>query len=107
MRRDHDSVSDLHLSSHASIKRGIETAILSGDYCDLNNSAQRTFINVVRMDNAEDHLEYLQELQSRMVNANYAKWSGKPETSVPPSKFVGQGGDADPLEQHRKERDEL
>ncbi|KAL9539545.1 hypothetical protein MBANPS3_010199 [Mucor bainieri] len=76
----------------------VEDILLSRKGCNLNDSPLNTFISLFLADQYKEQLPYLKELEKRMIDLNYAKWSGNYDV-IKPSKFV--------KEEKKVERDEL
>lgn len=75
----------------------LEDMIISRSGCNLNDSPLNSFFSFISVDQYQDQLAYLKELEKRMMQLNYEKWSGnyKPIAS---SLFV---------EENNRLRDEL
>jgi hypothetical protein len=54
----------------------LEDALLSRSGCNINDTPLNAFFNMISVDYYEKHLLYLIELEERMMELNYAKWSG-------------------------------
>ncbi|KAI9312450.1 hypothetical protein BX666DRAFT_2124797 [Dichotomocladium elegans] len=64
-----------------------EEAIMSSSGCNINETPRNSYLSTILVDFYENYLDYLTELQERMVALNYAKWEGSKHT-VAPSKLV-------------------
>lgn len=78
----------------------IEDILLSRKGCNLNDSPLNTFISLFSADDYRNQLPYLKELEKRMMDLNFAKWSGNYDL-IKPSKFVKKEAEK------KVERDEL
>ncbi|KAI9481720.1 MAG: hypothetical protein EXX96DRAFT_618640 [Benjaminiella poitrasii] len=67
----------------------IEDWLLSRSGCNLNDSPLNTFFTFIAVEHYEQQLAYWQELERRMMDLNYAKWSGNYEL-LKPSVFAGK-----------------
>ncbi|KAG2198961.1 hypothetical protein INT47_013145, partial [Mucor saturninus] len=65
----------------------IEDTLVSRSGCNLNDSPLNTFISFISMDNYELELPYLKELEARMMDLNFEKWSGNYKP-IQPSKLL-------------------
>lgn len=54
----------------------LEDTITSRSGCNLNDSPLNTFFSFISVDNYDKQLPYLKELETRMMDVNYEKWSG-------------------------------
>ncbi|KAI8636377.1 hypothetical protein BD408DRAFT_426255 [Parasitella parasitica] len=93
---------EAYLSNHSDFvytPEIIEDILLSRRGCNLNDSSLNTFISLFSADVYKDQLSYLKELEKRMLDLNYAKWSGNYDL-IKPSKFIKN-------EEKKVERDEL
>ncbi|KAI8081826.1 uncharacterized protein B0P05DRAFT_538212 [Gilbertella persicaria] len=61
----------------------LEDALLNRDGCNLNDSPLNTFFTHILVDHYEDQLPYLKELERRMMDLNYAKWTGNYRMMTP------------------------
>ncbi|CEP15748.1 hypothetical protein [Parasitella parasitica] len=77
----------------------VEDILLSRKGCNLNDSPLNTFISLFSANVYKDQMPYLKELEKRMMDLNYAKWSGNYDL-IKPSKFIKN-------EEKKVERDEL
>ncbi|KAI7899220.1 uncharacterized protein BX663DRAFT_555088 [Cokeromyces recurvatus] len=79
---------ELHSTSSTCVQDDItpdmlEDLLLSRSGCNLNDSPLNTFFTFISIDHYDKHLPYLQELERRMMDVNYAKWNGNYELLAP------------------------
>ncbi|KAI9269733.1 hypothetical protein EDC94DRAFT_656767 [Helicostylum pulchrum] len=65
----------------------LEDLFTSRSGCNLNDSPLNTFFSFVSVDNYQDQLAYWKELEGRMMDLNYQKWSGNYMPIAPSSLF--------------------
>lgn len=70
----------------------LEDTLISRSGCNLNDSPLNTFISFISVDNYELQLPYLKELEARMMDLNFEKWSGNYKP-IQPSKLLNEKKD--------------
>ncbi|KAI9263393.1 hypothetical protein BDA99DRAFT_510109 [Phascolomyces articulosus] len=78
-----------------------ENTIISRKGCDIDNTGAGVYFNMIQVDDYYSHLEYLHELQTRMIPVNFAKLKqgSLKKRKIEPSKLVKV--------HHPHDRDEL
>ncbi|CEG66824.1 hypothetical protein RMATCC62417_03340 [Rhizopus microsporus] len=72
-----DVYSEATCSAETYTPEQIEELLFYKSGCNLNDSPLNTFISVLSVDQYQKHLPYYKELESRMMESNYAKWNGE------------------------------
>lgn len=62
----------------------LEFNLLDKSTCNLNDSPLNSFFNIISFNHYDQHLHYLKELEKRMMDLNYAKWTGNYALLEPP-----------------------
>ncbi|KAI8378758.1 hypothetical protein EDC96DRAFT_493081 [Choanephora cucurbitarum] len=77
------------LDQQASTPDYLEDALLNKDACNFNDAPLNTYFTAIFVDHYEHQLPYLKEIERRMMDVNYAKWTGNYKTMTP-SLFISK-----------------
>lgn len=61
----------------------LEDILISRSGCNLNDSPLNTFFSFVSVDHYDKQLPYLKDLEERMMQLNFEKWSGNYKPLAP------------------------
>jgi hypothetical protein len=76
LRQLNEKLKDIHF---------LEEVFTSRSGCNLNDSPLNTFFSFVSVDSYDDNKAYLKELEKRMMDLNFEKWSGNYKPIAPSS----------------------
>jgi hypothetical protein len=77
------------LNEEISSPKSLEEIFVTRKGCNLNDTPLNTFFSFVSVDHYDKHLAYLNDLDNRMMELNYEKWSGNYKPIAPTTiKFV-------------------